>query len=353
MTKKSRRPSTKKAASSSRFLFGVSAFIWCVCSLILVLLGHFDYQGHLLASEARVATATVTKNVLHPAGVDGHARTSYEFDYVFTTADGTHIESKGYLDDADLARGWDRLKIGDTIPITYAAGDPQNHKRGTDTGTTALDYILIGLSVVWLIIATISVAAARSWWLAHGAGSRRSMTASGVPPRAAADPPRPVVTKASVNASTVFGTFLLLFGAIFLLIGVANLVGNRATDRAFRTEGKAATAIVITKSTGTRKGGGSSYSLGIRFTTDQGQSIMVNMDVDLPTLSSLHERYPINIIYLPEHPTQIRLSTYQSGSPAFLWFICALGGILAAGGAILLGFGFSDAKRQHRLPHGQ
>ena len=352
MTKKSHRPSAKKKASSSPFTFGASALGLCAGTFVLALLGYFDYQAHLLASEARVATATVTKNVLHPFGLDRRERTVYEVDYVFTAADGTRIESKEALDDAALARGWDLLKQGDTIPVAYAAGNPQNNKMGKDTSTTTLDLILIGFSVIWLVLATIAVAAARRRWLPHAAPrSRRSKTATDVVPAAETDPPRPVVAKASVSGPTLFGTLLLLFGAGFLLIGVANLVGKRAADRAFRTEGKGATAIVLTKKTGIRKGGGRWYSLGIRFTTDEGKSVVTDIDVDLPTLSSLYEHYPIKIIYMHQDPTQIRLPTYQAGSPRALWFFTALGGVIATGGAVMLGFVLSDAKRK-RLLHG-
>ena len=346
MSKNPRRPSAKKAAASARQGLGIVAFILLVFTLMLVIFGVSDHDAHRFASEARFATAMVRSNVLHPAGVEGYASTVYEVAYVFTAADGTRIESKDRLDDAAIARGWDHLKMGDTIPVTYAADHPQNHRMGTDTSTRTLDLILVGLAGAWLVLASIAVAVARSWWLAHVAvGSRK-----GAVPSTAADPPRPAAAKFSVSASTAFGMVLLSCGAIFLLIGVANLVAIQSTDRAYRTEGKAATAIVLVKNTTTNRGGEISYGLIVRFATDEGKPVIANISVDRATSSSLREHYPIKIIYLPEQPTQIRLPGDQPGSPPFLWFLTALAGVLAAAGAILLGFGISDAKRR-RHPH--
>jgi hypothetical protein len=344
VNKNLRRPSAKKAAASARQVLGIAAFILLVYSLLFVIFGVSDYDAHRFASEARLATASVRNNVLHPAGVEGYARTVYEVDYIFTAADGTRVESKDRLDDAALARGWDHLKMGDTIPVTYAAANPQNHRMGTDTNTRTLDLILVGLAGVWLVLAAITVAVARSWWRAHIAASSHKSAV----PSPGAHPPRPAAAKVSVSASTVFGMVLLSCGAIFLLIGVVNLVAILSTNRAFRTQGKPATAIVVVKSSTTNRGGEISYGLTVRFTRDEGQSVLANISVDRATSSSLHERYPIKIVYLPDQPTQVRLPIDQPGPPPFLWFLTALAGILTAAGAILLGFGISDAKRRSR-----
>jgi hypothetical protein len=345
VSKNPRRPSAKKAAASARQVLGIVAFILLVFSVLFVIFGVSDYDAHRFASEARLATATVRSNVLHPAGVEGYARTVYDVDYVFTAADGTRVESKDRLDDAALARGWDHLKLGDTIPVTYAADNPQNRRMGTDTSTRTLDLMLAGLAGVWLVLASITVAVARSWWLAHlAAGSHKSAV-----PSAGTDPPRRAAARVSVSASTAFGMVLLSCGAIFLLIGVVNLVSILSTNRAFRTQSKAATAIVLVKSSTTNRGGEISYGLVVRFATDEAKSVLANISVDRATSLSLHEHYPIKIIYLPEQPTRIRLTIDQPGPPPFLWFLTALAGVLTVAGAILLGFGISDARRRgHR-----
>lgn len=346
MSKNPRRPSAKKAAASARQVLGIVAFILLVYSVLVVVFGVSDYRAHRFAAEARLANAEVRSNVLHPAGVEGYASTVYEVDYVFTAADGTRVESKDRLDDAALARGWDHLKAGESVPVTYAPGNPQNHRMGTDTSTKTLDLILIGLAGVWLVLASITVAVARSWRLAHMAASSRKSAV----PSTGADPPLRAAARVSVNASTAFGMVLLSCGAIFLLIGVVNLFAILSANRTFRTEGKAATAIVLVKNISTNRRGDTSYRLVVRFSTDEGESVVANFSVDRATSSSLYEHYPIKIIYLPEQPTRVRLTIDQPGPPPFLWFLTALAGVLTAAGAILLGLGISDAKRR-RHPH--
>jgi hypothetical protein len=325
-------------------MLGAVSFVLLVFSVLIAFFGVSDYDAHRLARQARVATATVKRTVLHPAGIEGYASTVYEFDYVFTAADGTRIESEDQLDDAALARGWDHLKMGDTIPVTYAAGNPHDHRMGTDTSTRTADLIVVGFAGVWLVLASLAVTLGRRWWRAHQAA--RSPDGAMAP--ASGDYPRSAAAPISVSASTGFGIVLLLCGAILLLIGVVSLVATWSADRAFRTEGKAATAIVLVMNATANRGGEISYRLLVRFATNEGKSAMARIRVDRATFSSLHEHFPINIIYLREQPTQIRLPTYQPGAPPILWIITALAAVLVAVGAILLSSGFSSAKRQRR-----
>ena len=344
MSQNPRRSSAEKAAASSLQMLAAVGLILLAFSVLIAFFGVSDYDAHRLATHARVATATVNRTVLHPAGIEGYASTVYEFDYVFTAADGTRIESEDQLDDAALARGWDHLKRGDTIPVTYAAGNPHDHRMGTDTSTRTADLILLAFVGVWLVLASLAVSVARRWWRAH----RAARSPDGAAAPASGDYVRPVAAPVSVSASTALGIVLLSCGTILLLIGVVSLVATSSADRAFRTQGKAATAIVLVMSTTANRGGEISYRLLVRFATDEGKSAMARMRVARATFSSLHEHYPIKIIYLPEQPTQIRLPTYQPGPPPILWNITALAAVLVAAGTIPLGFGISNAKRQHR-----
>lgn len=325
-------------------MLGAVSFILFAFSMLIVFFGVSDYDAHRFATQARVATATVTRTVLHPAGIEGYASTIYDIDTVFTAEDGTRIESEDPLDDAALARGWDHLKMGDTIPVSYVAGNPHDHRMGTDISTRTADLILAGFAGIWLVLVALAVMLARRWRLAHRAAASRD----GALAPASDDYPRPGRAVVSVSASTGFGIVLLLCGAILLLIGVVSLVATWSTDRAFRTQGKAATAIVLVMSTITNKGGEISYRMLVRFATDAGNSAMARIRVDRATFSGLHEHYPINIIYLPAQPTQIRLPTDQPGPPPVLWIMTGLAAALVAAGAILLGIGMSNAKRQRR-----
>jgi hypothetical protein len=157
------------------------------------------------------------------------------------------------------------------------------------------------------------------------------------------------VAKTSISGPVLFGTVLFLCGAFFLLIGVANLVKERAEDGAFRTKGKAATAVVFTKSSSVTGKSGDSYPLGVRFTTDEFNSVEATIGVEYPTMTSIHEHQPIRIIYLPAHPAQIRLASEQPRPFLLLWFVSALGGIVATAGVISIAFSLSDARR-HKIP---
>lgn len=299
------------------------------------MVGVWEYSAHLIASQAQVATATITGKVLHPAGQEGYTKTAYEEDFVFTTAAGKRIEGKTNL----TADSWDRIKPGDTFQVTYAASEPGTYHSGTDKSTTLSDCVFLGVLVIWLVFL----------WLTIRARRRRPTprTRSEAAPDTVADAPRRGVAKAPINGPVFMGAGLLVVGGVFLLIGVANLV----VTYGYRMHGRAATAIVLTKSTVIGKNG-DSYPLDVRFTTDEGKSIETSIGVDYATMTSLHEHLPVNIIYAPEHPETIRLaSDSQFSTLVALWGFSALGGILAFGGAIMMSFGFLDAKRE-RLLHG-
>src|SRR5271170_1051255 len=127
-------------------------FVFYAASLFIVsgwiaMVGAWEYSAHLIASQGRVATATVTGKVMHPAGQEGYTKTSYEEDFAFTTAAGKRIEGKTTLS----ADHWDRIKPGDTFQLTYAASEPRTYQFGTDTSTTVSDCVFVGVLVMWLV----------------------------------------------------------------------------------------------------------------------------------------------------------------------------------------------------------
>jgi hypothetical protein len=330
VTSKSSRQSAKTKKSPYFVFYAVSLFIvtgW------IGIVGVWEYSAHLIASQGEVATATITRKVMHPAGEEGYTKTSYEEDFVFTTTEGKRIEGK-----TDLTSDyWDRIKPGDTFQVTYATSEPDTYHIGTDTSTTVSDCVFVGVLAIWAVFLRLTIRAR------HRRPSHRT-----APPRApdtAADAPRRGVAKASINGPVFMGTVLLVVGGMFLLTGVVNLV----ISYEYRAHGRAATAIVLTKSTVIGKNG-DSYPLDVRFTTDKGKSIETSIGVDYATMTSLHEHLPINIIYAPEQPDRIWLANDDQFSTfVFLGFFSALGGILAIGGAIMMSFGFLDAKRERVL----
>jgi hypothetical protein len=330
VTDKSRRQSAKTKKSPSFVFYAVSLFI---VSGWVAMVGFWDYSAHLIASQGQVATATITGKVLHPAGQEGYTKTAYEEDFVFTTAAGKRIEGKTDL----TADSWDRIKPGDTFQLTYATSEPDTYHSGTDTSTTVSDCVFLGVLVIWVLFLTLTIRAR------HRRPTPRARTV--VAPDSGADGPPPATVRAPVNGSVIMGAALLAVGGIFLLVGVANLVVERGDG----THGRAATAIVLTKSTVIGKNG-DSYPLGVRFTTDAGTVIETSIGVDYATMTSLHEHLPVNIIYAPEHPERIWLAAdKQFSTLVFLWFFAALGAILAIGGAIMMSFGFLDTARARVL----
>jgi len=330
-------PQPAKHHRSTWFLAWFVLLIFFV-SCWVVALAKVAYSTHLLASEGRVATATVTNKVMHAAGDAGYNRTTYATDFVFTSADGKSVEGTRRIN----ADQWDRIKQGDTFQVTYAASDPQVYEVGaTLFSTTAADLIFLGVSVIWLVLMTLLIRPPHRWATARRAKrSHPSKAASRSAPGIAADSPAPIAAKSKVSGSTMFGTALILVGGLFLLIGVANLL----SEQNFRAEAKIATAIVLTKSSASGKSG-SSYPLQIRFTTDDGRLHEPVIGVDHQTMSSIHEREPIQIVYSPADLTRIRVASRgQASPPLFLWFISALGGIIAAGGAICIAYGLHDAR---------
>ena len=91
--------------------------------------------------------------------------------------------------------------------------------------------------------------------------------------------------------------------------------------------------------------------VGVRFTTDEGKLIETGAtNVDSAIVTSLHEHLPVKIMYAPEYPEKIRLASDDPFSTfVALWLLSALGGILAIGGAVMMSFGFLDAKRERVL----
>jgi Protein of unknown function (DUF3592) len=124
---------------------------------------------------------------------------------------------------------------------------------------------------------------------------------------------------------------------IFLLVGVFNL----RQERAFRAEGRTAAGIVLTKSSHAEYDHQNTtqqtqHAVGYRFTTDDGTSVKGSEEVNWRSWTSIHERDPVQILYLPRHPSKNRLAADR---PAFrLWLFTVLGGLLSGSGVILLGY---------------
>jgi methionine-rich copper-binding protein CopC len=300
-----------------------------VGSLFLLLMGNYAYKEHRLSSEGMLTDGIVVKKVLHQASDNGTSKTSYEVDYTFTAADGRKIAGHDTVD-PDV---WDQIREGGPVQIDYAASKPQINQIGPASGNAWAEFLVLGLgSVIWLLGAILTVKGLRARSSAQaGIASRTASEKADVQ----ADLP-PFVKK--LTPSTVFGSILLFIGAIFLLVGVFNL----QQERAFRAEGRTAAGIVLTKSTHVEYDHQNNtqhthYDIGYRFTADDGTSVRGSAELNWRTWTSIHERDPIQITYLPAHPSKNRLAADRPGF--LLWLITVLGGLLTAGGVILIGYG--------------
>lgn len=152
---------------------------------------------------------------------------------------------------------------------------------------------------------------------------------------------------------TFASLFLLSFGVAFLPIGIINL----HTEHVYRTEGKVVTGVVLTKSSREEHHYNPSsrvdtrvvrYQLGYRFNTPTGQTFNGSEEVDWRTWSSVSERDPIRIVYLPRHPSSSRLAADRS--VLMDWLLPVLGALVSSAGLGLLVYGTRYAPRRSVRP---
>src|ERR1700687_98431 len=228
----------RSRSASSLFAGAVLLF---VSFIFVALLGKGAYDAHRFASEGRFATATVTKKVVHPASDNGTTNTSYEVNYVFTTADGHKVESSDTVDPDT----WDQIVDGGPVDVEYAASDPTINRIGIATGVTVIGSILlIVASVLGLLGATFAVKGLLALQTSPESAGPGASDIHAVPRRGRVAVEQPPLLQVPVSPWIAVGSILLFCGVIFLLVGVLAL----HQERLFHAEGMTATAIVLTKS---------------------------------------------------------------------------------------------------------
>jgi hypothetical protein len=313
------------------FIGGILIFI---SSIFFLILCPYVYDQHLLSTQGKVATGIVINKRMRQASDSGSSDTSYEVDYSFNTPDGTKVEGNDIMD----PDAWDQINEGSSIQIEYVASKPRINQIGVTVSVLFGYLALVVVSLVWSSGATLAV----KGLLRRSSAPVSEATTEATPCKVETE--LPSFLKERIGPATAFGTVLLFVGAIFLLIGIVDL----RQERNFRTYGKTATAIVLIKSSheeydhqnNTRE---THYELGYRFTTDDGKSVRGSEQVNWRTWRSIHERDPIQIVYLPQHPARNRLAADYPGK--LLWVVTVLGTLLIAGGAILAGYGLIGTIR--------
>jgi hypothetical protein len=134
------------------------------------------------------------------------------------------------------------------------------------------------------------------------------------------------------------GTFLLLMGSVFFVVGVQEW----QKEHTFRSQGLTAHGIVVEKSLVKAKRGENSatrYVLAYRFTTQEGEERDGTADVPVEEWERVEQGHTIPVTYVPGVPDANRAQGHNEWIAALV-FLC-IGGVL-----VLLGGGlaFSDAR---------
>ena len=324
----------------------VGAILLFVGSIFLLIMGHFAYKAHRLASEGKMAAGIVVKKVINQASDNGTSDTSYQVDYAFSAADGRKIEGKDTVD----PDAWDQLKEGGPVQIEYAASAPRINQIGASNGVSVVIWAMLGLgSVILVCWARLSPR--------KGLLGQSSTPVGRSAPESQADSTvelgkiqlQLAHSMAAAGPWTVVGAILLFAGAIFLLVGLANL----HQERVFRREGKVVTGIVLTKSSHEQYDQQNDthrthYDLSYRFATADGKTVEGSEEVSWSTWRSIRERDPIQIVYLPQRPARNRLA--KENPRIMLWLIALLGTMLTGGGTVMLGYGTLVSGRARCSP---
>lgn len=105
-------------------------------------------------------------------------------------------------------------------------------------------------------------------------------------------------------------SFLLIFGGIWLLVGVPFLgvgIGTALSEQRLQREGNVATGTVLSKDLRrATKNKSTSYSVTYRFTTANGQTVTDHAQIPFERWEQLQEQGPISIRYLPSRSASNR-----------------------------------------------
>jgi len=332
--------------SRAASLLFAGAVLLLISYIFIALLAKDTYHAHQLATDGRMATATVIQKIVHRASDNGTSNTSYEVKYNFSTADGRKVEGSDTVD----SDTWERIADRGPLDVQYAASDPTINRIGTTSGVSMIGATsLIVASALGLLGATLAV---------------KGLLALRTAPESADSTAPDTHAVASHGWTTVVGPPLLQFparvspgimiGGILLVCGLTLLLLNALysrQERLFEAEGMRATALVLAKSSHVvynqqNRLLETKYDITYRFATQAGELVQGSDEIDWRTWKSIREREPIQIVYLRDSPARSRLAANVSGAAPRITRV--LGAALAASGSLLLGYGIFDATRKHR-----
>jgi len=328
------RSEIRSRAASLLFVAAVLLFL----GLVLVALTAKDtYHAHRLSTDGHMATATVVQKVLHPAASNGTADTSFQVDYVFTTADGRRFDGSDRVD----ADTWERVADRGPVEIQYSVSDPSINRIGATTGVAAYGIVFL---VVGSALALLGAMLALKWLR-----SLQTPVGSSAESAAVADGPSLWQFRVKVNPWLITGAILLVAGVSFRLIGDAQL----REERLYQATGLTANAIVEAKSSHVPDRPQSAQSQHIRylvhyrFTSNDGATVRGSDEVDLRTWQSIREGDPIQIVYLRDQPARSRVVANTPDTAPQQSIV--VGGTLAGIGLLFLSYGLFRVMQKRRI----
>ncbi len=143
--------------------------------------------------------------------------------------------------------------------------------------------------------------------------------------------------------------FWVFFGSIFLLVGLpfVLLAGYFfAQERQLATTGRVVGAMVLTKDIG-RSGNNTNRSVTYRFIDADGRTIEGRSEVGEPLWSSLTERGPVSVAYLPNRPSVNRV--VGTSKRTLLLIFSFVGGFLSLAGGTIATVALRNARTRRRL----
>lgn len=146
-------------------------------------------------------------------------------------------------------------------------------------------------------------------------------------------------------------SFWLLFGGIWLVVGLTMLIagiGSALQERAWTTDALRTSGIVLVKELiPADSDSGTQYRVRFRFTTQAGEVVEGNREVDVSTWERLAERGSIEVHYLSSSPSSARLE--PGPDPAGFLLFLVLGAVFGGVGGLLFFRAVAALLRARRL----
>lgn len=149
-------------------------------------------------------------------------------------------------------------------------------------------------------------------------------------------------------------TFFLMFGGIWLLVGVPFFVIGAyvaiktvAVERRLEREGQVISGVVLKKFTRTHKGS-HSYWIRYRFTTPLDQAVEADTKVERGVWERLAEQEPISVRYAASDPRVHRVEGEKVERVLPIVFT-GVGAVLGIVGGVIFGKGVRRFRRRRRL----